>query len=176
MAYDVRDIPTELVYALVTAWNEYLALDVGSNFHYDVTSRMTSTDYRNPTRESNLIEGDDCTDTATAIVLVNEIWQKLNVHFADTMAHASAVSAAIGTATATTLATAITRAEAIRTAYTAHLSASNVHATNDSTNTITAATATNEATLVTLVNELKEEHDDHIEGAPQGRMIRIIGA
>jgi hypothetical protein len=176
MAYDVRDIPAEIVYALVAAWNEYVALDVSSNFHYDVTSRMTSTDYRNPTREAALVEGDDCTNTATAIVLVNEVKRKLNVHYADTLAHATAVSAAIATADATTLATAITLAEAIRTSYTAHLSASNVHANNDSTNTISAATATTEATLVTLVNELKEEYDDHIEGAPQGRMIRIIGA
>ena len=109
-----------------------------------------------------------------AAALANEIKGVVNAHFADTVAHDTAVSAQVTTADATSLATAYALASALKTAYVAHLSASNVHANNDETNTIAAAAATTIATLNALVNELRADVTAHIAASLAGSHIELV--
>jgi|GEM_PF-3787946 len=104
----------------------------------------------------------------------NRIKGVLNAHFADTLAHNTAVSAAISTADATTLATGLALATAAKTAYGTHRTASNVHFNNDATNTISAADATTLATWVTLVNELRTDVAAHIAASLSGSHIELV--
>jgi len=106
--------------------------------------------------------------------LANEILGIINVHFADTLAHATAVSAQLTTPLATTLATANTLASAIRTAYTTHLSASNVHPNNDGTNTLSAGAATTIPTLIALLTELRTDLTAHIAASLAGSHIDLV--
>lgn len=108
------------------------------------------------------------------IALANEIKGILNVHFADTLAHATAVSAQIATADATTFATANTLATALKAAYNTHCSASNVHPNNDGTNTIAAADATTVATLIALLTELRTDVTAHIAASLAGAHIDLV--
>jgi hypothetical protein len=102
------------------------------------------------------------------IVRANRLKGVINEHFEDSLAHASAVSAAVTTANATSLATANTLATALKTAYGTHLSESNVHANDDATNTISAANATTIATLIALLNEMRVDVAAHIASALGG--------
>lgn len=176
MAYRVREIPQEVLPALVLAHNELVALSVGSYFHADVTSRTTSVDYKAPTKSAYTVAGANSTNTATAITLVNECKRVYNNHAVDDYAHNTAVSAVVSTADATTLATAITLVEALFTAFGTHRTASNVHFNNDSTNTRSSATAEDESTLVAAVNEFKTDVNAHIASAPAAAMVRMIPA
>jgi hypothetical protein len=98
----------------------------------------------------------------------NRLKGVINEHFEDTLAHATAVSAEVETASATTLATANTLATALKTAYGTHLSESNVHPNDDSTNTIAAADATTIATLLALLNEMRVDVAAHIAASLGG--------
>jgi hypothetical protein len=51
-----------------------------------------------------------------------------------------------------------------------------VHYTNDGTNTIAAATATDAATLQTMVNEIRTDLVAHMLSAPVGVYINLVGA
>ena len=173
MAYKVRNIYADIVQALVRANNDLVEENVGSFFHADITS-VTSGTYTAPVSTSFTIATANATDTATATTLVNDEKVKINVHFADTYGHDSAVSAQVATAVATDLATALTLANALKAARNTHNSASNVHFNNDGTNVTAAADATDEASLVTLVNEIKVDHNAHIISAPPGAMIQLV--
>ncbi len=64
----------------------------------------------------------------------------------------------------TDLATNIVLANSLRTKYIAHIASTKKHSVADTTNTVTAAVATDQTTLNTLINELKDDisaHDDH---------------
>jgi hypothetical protein len=55
-----------------------------------------------------------------------------------------------------------------------HFTASTVHYTDDNTNTITNADSTDEASLVTLVNEIKLQLvTNHMQSAPSGTYVEV---
>ena len=118
------------------------------------------------------------TTEATRVALANDIKTILNLHFADRSAHGSAVSAQIATADATNEASAITLANACKAAYNTggHINASNVHANNDATNTISASAATDQASLDTLLAELKTDINAHIIAALAGNHLEFVDA
>jgi hypothetical protein len=68
---------------------------------------------------------------------------------------------AVTTANASDSGTAVTLANALKTAWGAHIASTAAHLAADTTNTISAANATNEATAITLVNELKGDFNSH---------------
>lgn len=178
MAYAIRKVPDATLFALVAAWNAKQEASVASFFHADIT-QVTTGDYMTPTVANDtpaLSIGAAPTDTATVISFTNSLKKLTNRHFADTRSHNSAVSAAITTADGTDITTACTLATAIKAAYGTHLSASNVHFTNDGTNTIAAANATDSATAITLLTELRTDMGAHIISAPLGSMINLTDA
>lgn len=172
MAYTVRGTPDSLTYALVAALNLRQEEAVASFFHAD-TTQVTSGDYRAPTVADLTVATANGSSIATNVALANELKRVLNIHFADTDAHNTAVSAAIATATATDDATSITLANALKAAYNTHLTESNVHFNNDGTNATAASDATNTATCSTLLNELKGDYNAHVVSAPLGAKIKL---
>lgn len=178
MALKTRKLNSEILYALVAANNQRMTDNLSTNFHLDRTAAAPTSypDYKNPVVNRLAITSANASDLATSLTLVAELKLKINLHFADSIAHNTAVSAAVTTAAATDLATAQTLANALKTAYGTHLSAANVHFTNDGTNTIAAANATDQATLNTLLNELKGDFNAHIASAPVGVWIDLVDA
>jgi hypothetical protein len=175
MALKTRALPDEILFAVVAANNQNMTDNIASLFHLDRTAATPTTgvDYKNPSTTRLSISSANASSLSTSVTLVNELKTKINVHFADSIAHNTAVSAAISTATATDLATGITLGNAIKAAYGTHLSAANVHFTNDSTNTIAAADATDQTSLNTLLNELKADLNLHMASAPKGVWIDL---
>lgn len=86
------------------------------------------------------------TGLATSYALANNLKTVLNTHFA---------------AAGTVLADLCAWAEAIRVAYTAHLADTTEHKVADTTNVLTAATATNHATLYLLVKDILDQYAAH---------------
>jgi hypothetical protein len=175
MAFTTRKLTDNMAAALVAAVNLRQTESVGSFFHADTTQRTTG-HYLSPVVADEQVASANGSSVPTNVTLANEIKALLNRHFADTLAHNTAVSAAISTADASDDATSITLANAIKAAYNTHLSASNVHYTNDATNTTAATDATNTATCSTLLNELKGDINAHVVSAPLGAKIKLVPA
>jgi hypothetical protein len=178
MSLNVRNIPDAVAYAMVAANNQRIADSIGSFFHMSQTEDV-SADYRNPVLTRVRITSANSSSEATAVALVNEIKADLNKHFADDIAHDTAVSAQITTADAVTgdsLVTALALANAIKAALNTHYAAANVHFTNDGTNTISAANATDQTSLNTLLNEIKTDLNAHFASAPAGTWLKIVSA
>lgn len=177
MGFDVRKIPDSVTFALVAAYNQLRLDNISTNAHLSRTERTNRPGYTNQsvTRVTVTNTG---TDSATCIVLANELKSVYNEHVVGAVGvvHNTAVSAVLTTATATDGPTAITLANALKTAYNIHLTASNVHYTNDTTNATTAAASTDTATLVTLVTELKADLNAHMAFAPVGTFINLVPA
>lgn len=178
MSLQARNTPDEILYALVAAHNQGKVDSIASFFHLSQTETTNRGNYRNQSVTRLRIASAAATDLATSLTLVNEVKTVLNVHFADTDAHDTAVSAQIATAVATDLTTANTLANALKTAYNTggHINAASVHFTNDGTNTIAAAAATDQTTLNTLANELKGDINLHLASAPAGTLITLVTA
>ncbi len=87
--------------------------------------------------------------------------------------HHAATTAVADTGTAD-LAAVQVLANALRTAYEAHRVNTDAHAASDTANVIAAAAATNLATSITLLNELKADFNLHIARTAAHR--NIIGA
>jgi len=175
MAYTVRKTELPMAHALVAAHNLAQEAAVASYYHAD-TTQVSSGHYTAPVVTADTINSANATNLATSITLANDCKHTINRHFADTLAHDSAVSAQITTADAlTTLAQVEALAIAIKAAYNTHLSETDVHFTNDSTNTISAADPSSSQTNTdTLLNEIKGDFNAHVISAPAGAMIRLV--
>lgn len=154
---------------------------VGSNVHAQVTPSADATDDPNVTIAALAITAAAPTTEATRVALANDVKRKLNVHYADMAAHKSVQSAAITTADAITgdsLATAIALANACKASFNTggHINTSNVHHNADGTNTITAANASDQASLDTLLTELKSDINAHILLGLAGQHIVLTDA
>lgn len=178
MSVKPRKIPDEILFALVLANNQRMTDNISTNFHLDRTNTPPTTgiDYKNPTVTRLSVTLAAATNAATQLTLANEIRRVVNIHFADLIAHDTTSSAAITIAVATDAASAITLANDIKSKYNTHLSASGRHFTNDSTNTIAAADATDATTLQVLVNELRTDVAAHMLSAPVGLYVDLQDA
>lgn len=176
MALNARNVPDELIHALIAAANQRQVDALSTSFHLTRTERTNRSDYRNQSVSRVAVSTANATDLATSLTLVNEIKDVVDEHFADAVAHDSATSAAITIADATDLASAVTLANDLKAKYNTHRTASNVHYTNDSTNSVTNADATDQSTLNTLINEIKGDVNAHIASAPAGTYITVVGA
>lgn len=113
---------------------------------------------------------------ATALTLVNELIGVYTFHMADVLAHKVTGVALASIVRATSLATAITRANDIKAKYETHRASTTYHYTADSSNTISASNATDQASLDTLLNELKGDFNLHMASGPTAKSIRLIDA
>jgi len=176
MAFKTRKTPDAMMFALIAAHNQRIAEDISTFFHLDKTSTSNSADYTAPTTVALTVTAAASTDLATSVALVNNAKTVLNLHFADTVAHDSAVSAQVATATATDLATGITLANALKAAFNTHRSAASVHFTNDGANAIAATDASDQASLNTLLTEIKADFNLHFASAPSIAFIDLVSA
>lgn len=172
---DVRKTPDAMLFALVAAHNQAQVDAVSTSFHANKTT-VPGGEYQSPTTTRVIISAATATDTATLLVMVNELKTDINIHFVDAGAHDTAVSAVVTTATATNTATAVALANALKAAYNVHLADTGVHYNDDATNAVTNANATDLATALTLVNELKGDFNNHIASAPSGSYIQLVDA
>lgn len=144
--------------------------DVGANFHASIT--------RGPTGATLQVVKANASSLATSIALVNEIKAVCNVHFRDKSAHSSVFTALITTPDAIDLATGITLGNAIKAAYNTggHINTASIHFNADATNTISAANATDQTSLNTLLNELKTDINAHIANGLAGDHLEFVDA
>lgn len=176
---NARKIPNEALFALVDAYNRKQLDEVvsGTKFHAAQLESVSVPAYgKAATITRSTITPANATDAATALTLVNAIKAIVDLHFADAVAHDSAVSAAITAADATDTTTAITLANDLKAKYNTHRTAASVHYTNDTTNDTTNANATDAATLAVLVNEIKADVNAHIANAPTGTFVNLVSA
>lgn len=157
------------VQVLVSQHNELVKklADASSAVHYEKQTdpAVATGTTRRPSQTALTISLANATDEATAVALVNECVRVFNIHCASGFPGPHATADAENpedTAVATNSATAITRANALKASFTAHLTESGVHETNDSTTAIAADDATDAASLNTLVNELKADINSHM--------------
>lgn len=179
MAIEVTKVPEALVFALAAAHNKGQVEAVTTEFHADVTSLTDREDYRNPVATAATVTSANASTTPTAVALVNELLHKMNLHFADLLAHV-AEDVAIDEAECTDEATAIALVNILSTAYNDHLvlgSGSDeyqIHYNDDETNTDGSSTASNAGTLYTRANNLKAKFNAHIASAPPGSMLHLV--
>lgn len=134
----------------------------GSYFHLDKSERT--------------IELDDADDLDSALALVNQIMAVYSFHVRDTLAHKAKGVALASTVPAHNLTQAMARANDIKSKYGTHRASTTYHYAADSTNTISSPDATDLDTLLDLVNELKEEINDHMADGPEAKSLRVIPA
>lgn len=176
MAYRVRRQTDAILNAFVTQHNLKQESAVASFFHSDTTQTTNSSDYRNPIVTNLQITAANATTLPTSLVLANQLQTYLNIHWQDSYAHKTAVTAVDATAKATDLPTCQTLLNALKAKLNTHFTASNVHWTNDGTNTIATADATDQTTANALANAMKTAVNAHIISAPTGAMIQIVDA
>lgn len=178
--FTVRKVPDAVLFALVAERNQAKLDDVvrtNTLFHLDQTNdpaAALSADYQNPTVTRLKITAANATNLATSLTLIAELRGKLNTHYADTIAHDTAVSAASTSVAATNTATVVTEVNILKGELNAHFTAASVHFNNDSTNTITSATATDQTTADTMLNEIKTAVNAHMKAAPGGAFINLV--
>lgn len=176
---EIRTGSSQVAKALAFQLNALRDAMVGSNIHGQVTLSGPVTDDPTVLPAALAVTAPDATNLATSITLANDILRVLNTMYADTAAHKSAVTAQLALSNLLStdiLATVQTRANALKTSYEGHRTAANVHFTNDTTNTITAANATDQTTLNALLIELKGDINAHILAALAGQHVVLTPA
>lgn len=164
---------------IATEINRLRDAAVSTNFHASATQYLSETTDP-PTVTTVSVTAANASNLATSVTLVQQIKGVYNVHVRDASAHNTALSAVNSSPdvdpssdAATQLAAASVIANAVKTAYGTHLAAASVHFNNDATNTISAANATDQSSLNTLLNELKTDLNAHIAGALAGFHIEL---
>lgn len=120
-----------------------------------------------PTAQS-LETNADASDLPTALVLVNSLKARTNVHYVsagDLGAHITASGQLNVEPDADDLATAQTLANEIKASYNIHIAEGTIHITDDGTNDVTSANATDQASLETLLDEIKLDYNAHVAAA-----------
>lgn len=176
---DIRKGSNQVQVALVTQFNALRDAMVGTNFHARATLAGPVLDDATVVPATLAVGAANSSSLSTAIALANDILRVLGAHFADDLAHKSALSAALGLSdlpSTAVLATVQTRANALKAAYNTHLSAANVHFTNDGTNASSSPDSTDQTSLNTLLNEMKTDINAHIAAALAGQSIRLTPA
>lgn len=115
-------------------------------------------------------------DLGTSLTLVNEIIAVYTFHMADTLAHKVAGVALASAVRAVDLASAIAQANDIKAKYNTHRASTTYHQTADAANVVTAATATDQGTLDTLLNDIKTQLVAHLASGPTAKSLRLVDA
>jgi hypothetical protein len=140
--------------------------------HADVTSSTTGY-WHSPVVTPILVSAPNATNLATSITLLADIDEVLGVHYADLFAHKIAWEYDFGSV-ATNLATAISKANALKADVLLHAVDLDTHYAEDQSTAIDAVDATDEPSLVLLVNAIKGGVNTHINNALTSYMIEQI--
>ena len=172
MAYAPRKTADDMAFAQAAAHNalaRYVVKNLATHAHYDVLSTQAGS-YMLPTTSARTVTAANSSSLATSRTLARDIHAIYVLHIADTNAHDAADSTntiAFGLpALAETLANLITWANQCKAAFNAHRTQAGKHPTNDTTNVVTAANATNQGELDTLLNDIKVQIIAHLAAAP----------
>lgn len=157
---------------LLHAFLQDLREDVVSAYHQDTTI------YHKGLVGSHLIRSANSSSLATSITLANELRAALLAHFASTGhqgVHMVASAMTFTAPIASSLATGITLAAEMKADFNTHLSESNVHIKDDSTNVVTAAhSITLQSELDTLLNDIKTQMNAHRLGSMAAGFISTL--
>jgi hypothetical protein len=119
--------------------------------------------------DDNALEGlADPTGLADCLTVVNSLRARIVSHLASTGqagAHAAASAEVIAAPVATDLTTANALANELKADFNTHLTETGVHLKNDVTNAVTAADATDQGTLETLLADIKAMNNAHVAAA-----------
>lgn len=159
MATLVRN--TDPVLACVcTAHNQLKAqIGAGSSFHLDASEVAVS--------------AANASSLATSLALAKQLRTVYLFHLADTLAH-KVVDTPPALSEPTDLATAITFANALKADYNTHRASTTYHHNADSTNAVSSSDASDQASLNTLLNEIKTDLAAHIASAPSAPSLRLV--
>lgn len=178
---DIRKIDSEVAFAAVAALNSTrrgITSLLTTKAHAGATSVINTGHWQAPAGSALQVTAANATDLATLRTLCRDLWAVGKLHFEDALHHNAAdTTNSWGTQPAedASLGDLQTWLNAAKSAYTAHLSQASVHFTNDATNTIAAANASDQTSANTLANEMKTDLNAHINNALAGDCIRLVG-
>lgn len=163
--------------AIITEMNRNRDGDVSTNPHACVSRAADNV-------TALAVTAANASSLATSRVLANQLRAVCNAHFADMGAHKSVQTTAVALAEVpdladdvAELALVVALANQIKSRYESnHRALANVHFTNDATNTIAAADATDQTSANTLLNELKTDINAHILLGLAGDHIELTDA
>lgn len=173
MSIRVRKGTRSAQVALITEINRMRDALVGAAFHASATRGATFESEEVISATALQVASANASSLPTSQTLANEIKGVLNMHFADTGAHNTAVSPVIATPDMSDLTTGITLANAMKGFYNTHLAAGSVHFNNDATAEATA-NASDQTSLNALLNAMKTKINTHVANALAGWSIQLI--
>lgn len=180
MEYVVANKAEDIAFALAQAHNatRFAEATAGTKIHAAKTSYAGTGSYRAPTATALTITASNASSLATSRTLAQNIYDVLFIHLADAAAHSAADTTNALTVArpsdAATLAEIYAFLNNAKAKYEAHRVQSGIHATDDSTNTISASNATDQSSTNTLANELKTDINAHMADALGGYGIRVV--
>lgn len=147
---------------LCTAYNALKSqIGAGSSFHLDA-SEVTVT-------------AADATDLPTSLALCNNLIGVLTFHFADLLAIKVVDATSLPALGAgVDLTSAVTAANLMKASYNTHRASTAKHYNADATNVVTSADATDQASLNTLLTEMKGDVNAHLASAPAAASLRLL--
>jgi hypothetical protein len=142
--------------------------------HLEVSGVGTG-DFTTPTLFPIVFAAGPATDLASLLVLCNELAGRHRAHTRDAFAHVAAdTQSDLAKGPPASLADAIAFVNDAKAKFNAHLSQQGVHVTNDP-NKITAPDASDLQTAMDLANTYRALFNAHIQAAPPGASIQLIG-
>lgn len=180
MAFTTTHTADDIAHATIAAnkvWQRYVVANLTTLAHYD-TLATPGGNYRAPTATARTVTAANSSSLATSRTLARDLHVIYTLHIASADQHTSADSTntiAFGLpALAETLANLITWANQCKAAYNAHRTQASKHPTNDTTNIVTAADATIQADLDTLLNDIKTQLIAHLASSPGSVMVVAV--
>jgi hypothetical protein len=176
MPLTVRRGSGALEYALVAqlaALRRIVAQAVGQ-YHLEVSS-VGAGDFTSPIAIPLVFAAGPATDLPSLLSLCAELAGRHRAHTRDAFAHLAAdTQNDLAKGPPATLADAIALLNDAKTKFNAHLSQQGVHVANDP-NKITAPDASDQQTAIDLANTYRALFNTHIQAAPPGASIQLIG-
>lgn len=179
MTLSVRNDQRSVLAALVAAHNQR-TIDAQSTFFHQTQFETVSGDFDAPVITRPSVPSAVTVDTV-GWALIQTLIPMISSHFADMLAHDTVASTAstYTTGDVTDTATACTVLNDIKAVLNVHFTQAGAHFTDDNTNTVTNADATDDSTMQVLLNEIIGSSVGlypHWASAPAGTMINVVGA
>jgi hypothetical protein len=165
-----------VLYALVAQFDALrrIVAQSAGQFHLEV-SAFGNGDFTTPTLFPIVFAAAPATDLPSLLALCGELAGRHRAHTRDAFAHLAAdTQSDLAKGPPTSLADAIAFLNDAKAKFNAHLSQQGVHVTNDP-NRITAPDASDLQTAMDLVNTYRSLFNAHIQAAPPGASIQLIG-
>ncbi len=176
MPLTVRRGTDAALYALVAQFDALrrMVAQTAGQFHLEVSGIGTG-DFTTPTLFPLVFAAGPATDLPSLLTLCGELAGRHRAHTRDAFAHLAAdTQNDLAKGPPATLADAIAFLNDAKAKFNAHLSQQGVHVANDP-NAITAPNAADLQTAMDLANTYRALFNTHIQAAPPGASIQLIG-